>query len=88
VRDTRFLKPVLRLTNHICGFVAGGDDPGRKGRHTQSSQTHRVRLQLRHHRRGEIITITALVIGLEVVPVYVHNRAVGQVGKGAGNRIG
>src|SRR6266446_996197 len=43
--------------------------------------------RLRHYREGEIVPVAALVIGLEVVAVHSHDRAVGKVGKGADDRI-
>ena len=43
---------------------------------------------LRQHREREIVAVAAAVAGLEIVAVYIHDRAVGQVAERAANRIG
>ena len=45
------------------------------------------KLQLRHHREGEIVAVTAGVAGLEVVAVDRHDGAIGQVAEGAADGI-
>ena len=44
--------------------------------------------KLRHNCQRKIIPIAAAIAGLEVVAVYIHNRAIGQVAKGAADWVG
>ncbi len=43
--------------------------------------------ELRHDREGEIVSIAAAVAGLEVVPAHTEDGSIGQVGKGAADRV-
>jgi hypothetical protein len=42
--------------------------------------------RLRHHRQREIVAVAAFVVGLEIIAVYRHDCAVGQVAEGAADR--
>jgi hypothetical protein len=46
-----------------------------------------LRTVLRHDGEGKIIPITAFVAGLEIVPVHIHDPAVGQIAEGAADWV-